>query len=259
MAIEQSPEQRKATIEKRVKVGAAIVVGLLVAPVIFTAIGGLIGLGIAAAVGFTGMQLAPVFAMKVANWRMKLITSEASKNPIETMKNVYIEKAQAIQEADRRIVEFEGKIGDYHDKMVNFAKKYPEEAPRYQEIEQKMRQGLASMKRKQGAAKQALIELKANIEKAESIYSMALAAADVTQLSQDVEKQVFQDIKQQVAFDSVTHKLNTAVASLSLEVENQEEYKALPTTKTDLAKEFMVSGRETLTSKSNEEEKETNG
>lgn len=221
---------RKETLEKRFKLGLGIVSVVVIAPFTFIILQGILGaaaLVVAGIVGFTIIQLAPVFAMKLANWRIKLITAEAQKNPIETMKSILIEKSQDVQIADRKIVEFDGKIADYHDKIVGFKKKYPEESPRYEEIENKMRTGLASMKRKQVTAKQVLGELKCNIDKAESIYTMALAAADVTSLSADVEKQVFQDIKQQVSFDAVTHKLNTAVAALSLEVENSDDYKTL--------------------------------
>jgi hypothetical protein len=136
------------------------------------------------------------------------------------MKNVYLEKSQTIAEKDRRIVEFAGRLGDYHDKMAVFAKRYPQEAERYQDIESKMSAALREMKSRQLIAKQIQAEYKNEIDKAEAIYDMALAARDVTELSSDVQGEVFMDIKQKVSFDAVNHKFNTAVAALSLEVDN---------------------------------------
>lgn len=212
-------EQQQRRIATLAKVGLVGLVGLLVAPIVLIMIKGIVGLVVAGALAASTIQLAPWFGMKLANWRMKLIEQEANKNPIETMKNVYLEQSKIIQEKDRRIVEFEGRLGDYHDKMAAFARRYPTEAPKFQEIEEKMRRALTSMKRRQVDAKQIQIEYRAQIEKAEAIYAMALAAQEVTQLSADAEQQVFMEIKQQVSFDAVNHKFNTAVAALSLEVD----------------------------------------
>ncbi len=160
------------------------------------------------------------------------------------MKNVYLEKYKTIQEADRRIVAFDASIADYHDKVIGFGKKYKDEVSRYQEIEDKMRRGLANMQRKQVFAKEALKELDAEIKKAEAIYEMALAVANVTALSADAEKQVFQDIKQQVSFDAVSNKLNTAVAQLNLEISNQDDYKALPSASSEVIPATVIDDRE---------------
>lgn len=217
-------DARQKRIERWVKVGLIGLVALIVSPVILMTIKGLLGLVVAGLIVVTTVQLAPVFAFKLANWRMKLIMAEAGRNPIETMKNVYLEKSQIIQEKDAKIVEFEGRIGDYHDKMVVFTRRYPDEAPKFQEVEDKMRRALANMKHRQADAKAIQHEYALNIDKAEAIYQMALAAAEVTQLSRGAEDQVFMDIKQQVSFDAVNHKFNTAVASLALEVDNDQEY-----------------------------------
>ncbi len=96
-----------------------------------------------------------------------------------------------------------------------------------------MRRGLERMKRKQAKAKQTQALYKAKIEEAEAIYEMAKAAREVSELSADIEQQVFIDIKQQVSFDAVNHEFNTAVAELTLEVDNEEEYQTPSETKTD--------------------------
>ncbi len=101
-------EQKKAKFGNWIKVAALGVVGLLVAPFIMMAIGGLIGLAVAAAVGFVLVQLAPWFALKVANYKYRLMDAEkvehikqvvsaAEQNPIETLTSLLIAKKAAFQ------------------------------------------------------------------------------------------------------------------------------------------------------------------
>jgi len=217
-------EQKKLAFQKKVKVGAAIAAGLCFAPIAAVAIGGLIGLGIAIAIAIAGINLAPVFAEKMANLRMKLILNEAKKNPIETMRNIYVDNCKVIAEKDEKICNFEARLSDYKDKMKDFVKKYPDEASRYQDVAKKMEAVLARQQAKQKLAKRVAQEYNAQISKAEAIYEMACAANSVQQLAGDVEKTVFQDIKKQVAFDSVNHQFNLAVAELSVEADTEADF-----------------------------------
>ncbi len=185
---------------------------------------GLLGIIAGAAIGLTAIFMAPVFTMKLANWRMKAIMKEAAKNPIETMRNVYIGNMKTIEEKDEKIKEFEAKLGDYHDKMTDFSRRYPAEVPRFQEVESKMSALLASQKNKQRIAKRKAVEYKASIDKGEAIYQMAMAAQDVVKIGSKIERQVFDDIKTQVSLDSITHSFNLAVADLSKEVDTEPDF-----------------------------------
>lgn len=80
-------EQKRKRIEGLVKIGGLCVIGLVVAPFIFLTIQGLLGLVLAAGISFTAINFVPWYAAKVANWRLKAIKHEASKNPIETLQN----------------------------------------------------------------------------------------------------------------------------------------------------------------------------
>lgn len=225
--MEQSLEVRKANLSRNLKIAGAAGACLLVAPLTIVILWGVLGiaaLAVAGVVGFTAINLAPWYADKVANWRMKLIVAEAQKNPIETMKNIYIQNMKTIEEKDEKIRNFEARLGDYRDKMEGFVKTYPAEAQRYQDVALKMAKVLQRQKEKQKAAKLSAKEYNANITKAEAIYDMALAANDVQQLAGSIEKQVFQDIKKQVAFDSVNHQFNLAVADLSMETDTEPDF-----------------------------------
>ena len=218
------PEVRKKQLATALKWGAALLAGFIVAPFVFQAIGGLIGIVIALAVGVAIQQLAPLYTMAMANLTMKLLVGEARRNPIETMRNIYVDNMKTIQEKDQKIAEFAGRLDDFKDKMADFGKKYPEEVVKYQEVAKKMTTLLARQVQKQKMAKAAAKLYSDQITKAEAIYQMACAARDVQTLAGKIEKQVFQDIMKQVAFDSVTHQFNTAVAELTVETDTEPDF-----------------------------------
>lgn len=213
----QDLDARKALLAKYWKWGAGLAVVLLLGPfvgIILNGILGIAGLAIAGVIAFLAVQFAPAFADMVANWRMKVIVAEANRNPIETMKNIYISNMQTIQLKDTSITEFASRLGDYQDKMTGFKHNFPQDAAKFEETERKMVTVLARMRAKQRAAKAAAADYKSQIERAEAIYQMACAANEVTALAGSIEKQVFEDIKKQVAFDSVNHAFNLATAEL---------------------------------------------
>lgn len=201
-------------------------VGLLVAPIIGAAIYGVAGLIVLGGMSFISIQLWPVVAMKVANWRMRLIEGEAERNPIQTLKNLYLEKNQELEESEKSAADFEAELGSFDDQVEGFKRQYPEEAPSYIAISEKMHEGLAQLESKQELARKALVDLNQKIAKAESIYKMSLAAQKVLQFSKSAEDKVFQDIKAKVAFDSVRTNMHRAFADLNLAVRQSKKLQA---------------------------------
>lgn len=224
MNLPENPEERKKRIARRWKIGLTLLIGVVAAPFVVAGIVGLAGLIVIWLVGTVAIQFAPVVSMKIANWKMKAIKAEAEKNPIETMENIYKDKSEAIQAGDEKIVAFEGRYRTYLDQLEGFKQSHPNKAERFIAIGRTMGMGLKRMKTKQRNAK---IEQKAywdKIQEAKAIFSMALAAQAVSELSADAEQQVFQQIKEQVAFDAVNTAFNSAVAELSLDVEDPAEF-----------------------------------
>ena len=219
-------DARKARITTLAKWGIGLAGAALISPVVFLAVKGIVGLAIAAALGFTLVQLAPLFALKVANWRMKALVAEVEKNPIETMRNLYVEKADELASADRNIEDFETEIRNFDDQVETFKAQYPSEAANYEELSRKMREALADMKREQTAARRELAHFEQQIRKAEAIYKMSTAAAKVVKLSRSAEAQVFARIREQVAFDAVRTQLNRAFSSLNNALERRSDARA---------------------------------
>lgn len=206
---------RKLRLSTGLKWALGLVGAVVISPVVFLAVKGLVGLALAAVVGVTIIQFAPVVSLKLANWKLRALTAEVEANPIETMQNLYIEKSKELAAADQNIIDFETEIGNFDDEVRGFKKEYPDEAPRYQQISDAMHTGLTEMKSEQEFARDRLEDFQARIRKAQAIYKMSLAASRVTAFSKSAEARVFQDIKEQIAFDSVRTELNRSFASLS--------------------------------------------
>jgi hypothetical protein len=217
-------QQRIATVAKW-GIGLAIAAGI--SPFIFFAVKGIIGLALAAAIGFVAIQLAPVFATKVANLSMRLLTAEAAANPIETMRNLYVEKSEDLERAGGAIEAFETEIRNFDDQVGTFKRDYPDEAAKYDELSEQMHAALADMKREQTQARKELHAFSQQIKKAEAIYKMALAANKVTKLSRSAEAKIYAQIKEQVALDSVRTQLNRAFAGLNSALERRAAAGAL--------------------------------
>jgi hypothetical protein len=80
--MEQSLEVRKVALSRNLKIAGAAVGCLVLAPLTFFILQGLLGmlaLVAAGVIGFTAIQLAPWYGDKLANWRMKLIMHEPER------------------------------------------------------------------------------------------------------------------------------------------------------------------------------------
>ncbi len=226
-----SPEQKRDRLSTIVKWIIAILATALISPIIFLSIKGMVGLAIAFVVGQVVIQLAPVASLKLANWKMKLLIAEVKANPIETMKNLWVEKDAELKAADERIVDFETEVGAFADHVTDFSQQYPEESEQYKLLLEKMRSSLEGMKTEQSNARGELKAFKEKITRAEAIYSMSLAAQNVVKLSGSAEAAVFAEIKEKVAFDSVRNQLNRAFANLNLALERRQDAVRLATPK----------------------------
>lgn len=219
-----TPEQKKAAFEKKAKIVLAIGAGLLFAPFAAVAIGGLIGLCVAVAIAIVGINLAPVFARKMANLKMKMIMDEARKNPIEAMNTIYLDNMQTIKAADEKIRNFAARLGDFKSNVKDLAARFPSEAKDYQDMVDKLTLVLRRRIEKQRVAKAAAASYHDKMDRADAIYAIAKEANSMQELAGDMQKQVFQDIEKKVAFDSVNHEFNLAVSELTLEVETDPDF-----------------------------------
>ena len=222
-------ETKRQRIEMFVKIAALGVLGFVIAPFVFLSIKGLIGLLIAGAISFTAIQFLPYFAALVGNWRLKALKHEASKNPVETLQNIYNEKDAALKSFLQSINTFAAKIKTFESKLDELSKSFPSEVPKFEEQKSQMIQLLAVRKRKYKEAQANLVAFDLEIKKADTIWQVSRAAADATKAAGMNEDEFFAKIQRETAFDAVQESLNVSFAELETALmEENDKPKSLP-------------------------------
>jgi hypothetical protein len=225
MSTQLTPEQRKQRTETILKVLGVGVVGFLVAPFVLQAIGGIIGLAVAAGLGFVGINFTQYFALKVANWRLKAIKAEAMKNPCETLQNEYIKKEHALQDYRANIAKFAAQVMAFADQVKGYVKEGLEDAQTYVEQLNKMKQLLELRKQKYQQAQDMLAQFAETIARTEKKWKMACAAMAMNEAAGELAGDTFDKICIETALDSVQTKLNESFADLDIALMDDEKEK----------------------------------
>lgn len=207
-------EQRKLRIKKFASVGLIALAALVVSPLIFFVIKGLVGLVLAAVIGLSIVTFTPVIAMKFANWRLQAIKAESRTNPIETLQNQYIEKRAALGKFLDSISAFSTEVKNFENKVEEFNRKFPNEAARFQEQLDAMKKLLEFRKSRFKQAKAELDQFDNAIQRAEAMWNMSQAAQEMNKLAGMQTGDPFEKIKQDAAIDSVYSSMNKAFADL---------------------------------------------
>lgn len=213
----QDLDLKRKHIETAIKVLVAGVVSFVVAPVIFLTIQGMIGLIIAGGIGFTAIKFAPWFGMKVANWRLKAIKHEASKNPIETLQNQLREETVKLDDRKANIEKLNGQIRTFSDKVDDIKAQYGANDAGYLKLSRDvvdLRRVYAHRCEKWRIARAELDKFSEQIERGRMIWEAAQAAAAARETSGLTEDEFFARLKTETAFDSIQQNYNAALASL---------------------------------------------
>ncbi len=196
---------------------ALLAVGFFIAPFIFTAITGLVGLIAAGAVmGLTWMVL-PAIGNGAANIRLKLIKAEAAKNPVETLQNDLRDKTVALDLRKTNIEKLNGQIRTFADKVAGIKERYGVGDSGYV----KLNADLANLKRvafhraeKWKEARAQLNRYSEEIDRAGMIWDAGNAAAAARESSGLSEDEFYAKLRAETAFDSIQNGYNEALASL---------------------------------------------
>lgn len=211
----QDLKLKKEKIKKYALIGMVLVACGIIAPLIGLLIQGLVGILVFGAICFLAIQLAPWFGDVIANWRLKLIKGEAAKNPVETLQNDFMQRQEALSKFATSITDFATAIKNFNDKLTNFKKQWTEdEAAKFTEQLDKMKQLLELRRRKYRDAEKALDEYSLQIKKAESIWIMGQEADKMNKAAGMTDEDFMQKLKVDTALDSVTSSMNRAFAEL---------------------------------------------
>ncbi|HEY8994088.1 MAG TPA: hypothetical protein VIM71_05470 [Lacunisphaera sp.] len=199
------------------KYGALLVAGFLVAPYIWVAIGGLIGLIVAVGVIIAAWMVRPVVFSFAANMRLKLIKAEAAKNPVETLQNDLKDKAKALSDRKDAIEKLNSQIRTFSDKVDEIRASYGPEDAGYL----KLSRDLADLRRvyahrceKWKEAREQLKLYEEEIKRANMIWEAAQAAAAARETSGLTEDEFYAKLRAETAFDAIQKSYNDALASL---------------------------------------------
>lgn len=131
------PSEIKNAISPKVATVLAWVMGLitavLISPIIFLAVKGIIGAALAILVGFISLKLAPWVGMVVSNGVLKLIKYEARINPVETKMAIFVEDKKNIEEFEQECKNFTSEVSSFKVQVDKFIKQYPDEAQTFLE------------------------------------------------------------------------------------------------------------------------------
>lgn len=209
-------EQKRKRIELGVKLAALAAIGFFVAPVIFVAVKGIIGLALAAGVGLVGINMAPWFSAKVANWRLKAIKHEAAQNPIPTLENEYMSRARKLGDYEQALRGLLASVNAFKSKLASAKEKFPKDAAIFDEQYAKMRQLYEMRAKKLGEATTELGKFKSNIDKAKIIWDLGQEAKKMNDAAGVGDEELIAQIQTETALDSVQKSLDMAFADLEI-------------------------------------------
>jgi len=227
LSTEHTPRQLANRWRTLVICIGVVVLGLIVAPVIFIAIYGLVGLtlalAIAAVVTLVGWATLPWLGTVAANWKLKLLKQEAAHNPVETMQNELQRRQQLLEQFKQKIILFGSKVKTFQDKVGNLKKQFPAEAPQFEESLDKMKQLYALRQQKYKEVSEGIGEFEAEIEKANLLWDVGQAAAAAGEDAGISDEDFYAKIKVKASLTAIQDKLNLSFAQLDIALLSEKE------------------------------------
>lgn len=226
-------KQRLATVLKWI---TGIAAAVIVSPIVFLAVKGLIGLGVALVIGLAIVNFAPVLSMRMANWKLLGIKSAARANPIETLQNQLRDRRAKLIEFAGQITEFSTACRGFEDKVKDFAAAQPENAQQFRDQVDAMHTLLARRRQKYVETKAETDKFEQRIGRADALWKMGEEAAKMNRFARQQDAGAFEKIKTEVALDAVQDSMNRAFADLEMSLleETDTNHPALTHTPADV-------------------------
>lgn len=197
-----------------------LILGLAVfAPVLWLALGGLLGL-IALGVTWTATwMLRPWVFMKAANLRLHFIKSEAARNPTETLQEEHRRQSVILEERKGGVESMAGAIKTLDQAIDGLERDFPD-SPELPQMREDQAELTKLLRARQDDWKQAYVtlgEFAKEIQRVGKLWEVSLAAAKARQQSGLTEDEWISKLKTQTAIDSVRTNLNTQLSALTTE------------------------------------------
>ena len=140
-------DDKKQRLATAVKWGIGLLAAAIIAPVVFLAVQGLIGLIGAGVLGLAIVNFAPVMGMKFANWKLKGLKHEARANPIETRQQIALQVRARLRDATQELTTFAAEVLNFADEVKSLRATQPDDAADF-EAQLKALQQLLDLKRR---------------------------------------------------------------------------------------------------------------
>jgi len=188
---------------------------VMVAPFIFMAIGGLIGLLVASAVAWTALKMAPVFGIMVGNATLKAIKWESRRNPVETLQNLYNKAQQQINADEEMANEFSRQVEAHKPVVAEIARNYPEDAAAFKAHLESMVQTRELVYQAISEAKDGLVEFSKQIKRADSIWRATQSSDSLSKFAGRIGKtEAIAKIQQDESILAIQKRMTDSFANL---------------------------------------------
>lgn len=203
------------------KYAALLAVGFLVAPYVFTAITGLLGLLTAGGLMLGTWMVLPAVETWAGNMRLKLVKGEAARNPVETLQGELNRQQIALDERKTAIGRLNGQISTFKDKLEGIGKKYGEQDSAYVKLASQLKDLKRVAGNREDKWQLAFVQVKRfeqEIERAGMIWDAAQAAAQAQESSGLTEEDFMAKLKTETSLDTIRITFNETLASLDTDL-----------------------------------------
>ena len=209
-------ESRRDKLALILKWGLIAGVGFIVAPLAFTLLTAVTALLLTGFIALTAVALAPVAAMKLANWRMSEILSEARRNPIPTLENELINRKAALQQASEHLQMSLAQVEGFIRQAEEAARQYPDMAARWRERSAKAQALADARKRSYIQASRAVDEFERVVERCRTEWKLVVAEAAMNNSLNATLGDPMAALRSRTAIEAVTDRMNEAFAGLEI-------------------------------------------
>lgn len=207
-------EDKKQRLTTAVKWGIGLLAATIIAPAVFLAVQGLIGLIVAGVLGLTIVNFAPVMGMKFTNWKLKGLKHEARANPIETRQQIALQVRARLRDAAQELTTFAAEVLNFADEVKSLRATQPEDAADF-EAQLKALQHLLGLKR--GRLQEAEAEAEAfdnATARAARKWKVAQSAIRMNKLAGADQDAAMDKLIADESLDAVQTAMNRALAEL---------------------------------------------
>lgn len=210
-----------------VKWGVALALAWAISPFIMGAVKGIVGLLIAAAVGFAAIQLWPLFQFTIKSSVIGLFKWRARADPIGSAQTVHLEHKDELRKFQEDTVQIETENANYERTVRELQRDYPDdpETKDHESTLQMLKDTVAQRREDEAMFAEALTNEANGIKKMEAMWKASQAANKAAKRAQ-MSKKDYQDLVTKTAFDTVQRSMDEARARLAASTARAKEQRA---------------------------------